>query len=185
MKRIFLLSAIIFLFACNGYSAVTTIDGRISLDFYEDTQSGIANRWILDFTVNDVDGGVEATSFNFEFLNVYMDFDNQYNVLNTQFYHIGHTLEDAIPFLEIPLISSNMPVPVGTHFIFYALPDTRYMPDYNDTYEPVIDYFPVRVRGDMLGLRGPVYFSAPVPEPVGTSLFAFGAFLLRFLLKRK
>ena len=82
MKKLFLLSFIFtILLSTQVFSAVTTSDGVIKLDFYADSQSGIENRWILDMTINDVDGtgGLEEINFGLTFLNLSMDFDNQYN----------------------------------------------------------------------------------------------------------
>ena len=81
--KIFILSVLFVLtmFIAGYAESATTSDGVITLDFYEDTQSGIENRWILDFTVNDIDGpgGLEEIEFNLTFLNTAMDFNNLYN----------------------------------------------------------------------------------------------------------
>lgn len=209
MKKIFLISAIIFLFASQGYSSVTTIDGAITLDFYEDTQFG-NNRWILDMTINDYDGpgGFEATNFHLTFANLAMNFDNPYNQ-NSIYYSFG--LAGNIPDDYFPPEISTPPdgvspvphnfvlfssvgttfwnpvlVPVDTQFLFYATPDENNFPSSN--YIPIIGDFYVRLshsdNTEYLMLTGPIGF-ATVPEPAGMCLFALGAFFLKFLIKRK
>lgn len=52
MKRQIIILLIVFFAFCMSpaYSAVTTSDGAITFDFYEDTQSGIENRWVFEFS---------------------------------------------------------------------------------------------------------------------------------------
>jgi len=189
MKKIlFLLIIPAFLFSCSVFASVTTSDGSITLDLYEDTELGVNNLWVLEMTINEVDA-IESLSFHLDYLNVYMDIDNEYNVLNTQYYSIGHNSTVSLPMVEYPVIRTNDPIPVGTTFVFYLLPDTYYLPDYNDTYEPVIDYIPIRINigsdSEMLGLLGPNYFVASVPEPISMGLFVFGAIFLKSFIKKK
>ena len=192
MKKYFILLAVFFICFLSPfvYCAVTTSDGAITLDFYEDTQSGIDNRWILDFTVNDIDGpgGLEEIYFNLEFLSVSMDYDNQYNQQSTDFYRIGHNFSGTIPIIEYPTIDSPMgsPIPVGTNLKFYAMPDIDFFPDYDDCYLPVMGTYYIRTttstNNETLYLFGPIGFD-PVPEPMSMALFAFGVFFLKYLKK--
>ncbi|MDX9703004.1 MAG: hypothetical protein RBU23_08170 [Candidatus Auribacterota bacterium] len=71
MKRVLLIAVALFLFSTPSFSAVSTSDGVITLDFYEDTQSGIENLWIIDFSFNDIDGpgGLEEIEFSLLFMN--------------------------------------------------------------------------------------------------------------------
>ena len=186
MRKVLLLSLIfMFMFSSQVFSSVTTSSGSLTLDFYEDTQSGIENRWILDVTINDYDGlgGAGAAYFDLLFRNTHMDFDNQYNS-DTDYYVFGH--QDGARGIEIPFIGLDpphtIPVPVGTNFLFYALPDgMNFQP--NVEYEPIIGNFEIRANGEALLFSGPVGFSA-VPEPMSMVLFVFGAFLLKFVTKR-
>jgi len=190
MKKLFLISAIIFLFATQGYSSVTTIDGAITLDFYEDTQFG-NNRWILDMKVNDYAGsGGGSVNFDLNIFNNGMFFDNQYNVLDTDYYKIASSTvlgPDGILYptlaLHIYTDSTDLPTPEGTMFRFYALPTQEG--------EPIIGTFNLLLgwgsshnpETQNFQLTGPIGFA--VPEPAGMCLFALGAFFLKFLIKRK
>ncbi|MDX9702081.1 MAG: hypothetical protein RBU23_03450 [Candidatus Auribacterota bacterium] len=188
MKRALLIAVALFLFAHPSFSAVTTTDGLITLDFYEDTQLGVDNLWILDFTVNDIDGagGVEEISFELTFLNTVMDFNNQYNT-DTDYYVTGYSSSGTIPLLLLPYIATPQNAtltPVTESFTFFSTPLVEGT--------PIIDEFYIKLSyGDNLGnnyheniqLTGPVGF-VPVPEPVGISLFLFGAFLLKYLTKK-
>ncbi len=139
MKKLLLIAVALLTLCTPSFSAVTTSYGSIILDLYEDTELGVNNLWVLEMTTN-----VEL-NFHLEYLNVYMDFDNAYNTLNTQYYSIGHNYTTSIPFVEYPVIRTNDPVPADTTFLFYLLPDTYYLPDYDDTYEAVIDSIPIRI----------------------------------------
>ena len=184
MKRALLIAIALFLFAYPCFCAVSTSDGAITLDFYEDTQLGVDNLWILDFTVNDIDGvgGVETLGFDLIFFNEVMDLNNQYN-LHTEYYIIGYLAGSHAE--SWPLISTNiLTTPVEETFKFYALP--------TNGGEPVLGEFWVKLdysdnlgnqSAEFLPLTGPVDF-APVPEPVGISLFLFGAFLLKYLTRK-
>jgi len=191
MKKFILSVLFILTMFIAGYAeSATTSDGAITLDYYEDTQSGIENRWILDMTINDFDGpgGVEEMAFGLMFWNTFIDFDNQYNS-NTDYYIFasystvpgpGHP---AIMFPTIGTDMGQLYTPVGTNYLFYSLPDEDSLPE-NTTYEFIIGEFSVDVNGERIQFTGPVGF-APVPEPMSMVLFAFGAFLLKFITKRK
>jgi len=191
MKKILLFLLIsTILFSSHAFSAVTTSDGAITLDFYEDTQSGIDNRWILDFNANDFDGpgGVEEIAFELILWNTAINFDSQYNP-NTDYYIFGSYAtmpgpgNPSIMFPAIATDSGQLATPVETNYLFYATPDEDSYPQ-GTQYEPIIGNFYIRTNGEDLRLTGPVGFSA-VPEPMTTALFAFGAFLLKFITKRK
>jgi len=195
MKKLFLFSAIIFLFACQGYSAVTTIDGAITLDFYEDTQFG-NNRWILDITLNDIGGGIESVYFDLQIHNVGMTYANEYNFPEggTQLLNVGVIPTGTFPnYFNIPHIDSFGEVPLNANYILYAMPSNMLIPLSPPYGTPIYDEFDVVLfyanssglnRNETLTLHGPIAFE-PVPEPTGISLFVFGAFILRWLVRVK
>ncbi|MEW6536792.1 MAG: hypothetical protein AB1454_14375 [Candidatus Auribacterota bacterium] len=175
MKKTLLSAFLVIVFYAPVYSSVTTADGFITLDYYEDTQSGIENRWVLDFKVNEL-SGTQYTSvlFDMRFLNTAMDFDNIYNQ-NNDFYTFGH--EDHFTY-EYPVISSHgvklIPTYAGTNYLFYSLPEQQK--------ELIIGNFSIDIyyidalgntNSELLRLSGPVGFT-PVPEPVSMALFVFG-----------
>jgi len=186
--RKFVLSVLFILtfFIANYAESATTLDGLITLDFYEDTQSGIENRWILDMTVNDIGGGIESIKFETHPLsNMAMDYNNQYNS-ETEYYSIGYY--SASTSLMLPMIASDYNkewIPIETNFIFYAMPEMEGDPIIGEFYQKIF-------YGDNLGntyssslqLTGPVAFNA-VPEPITMFLFVFGAFLLRIISRKK
>ena len=186
MKNIILLVILLgMFFPTSSYSATTT-DGLITLDFYEDTQSDIENRWVLDFTINDVGGGIQSLTFDMTFVNTAMDYNNQYNT-NTAYYLISYMVQSPGSFL--PRISSRppdyAPTPIDTIFTFYATPQSSGIPILGEFY--VETYYYDNLGSDYhetLTLAGPIGF-APVPEPISTVLFAFGAFILKRFLKNK
>ncbi|MEW6535487.1 MAG: hypothetical protein AB1454_07675 [Candidatus Auribacterota bacterium] len=181
MKKI-VIAVVLFFFCAPVYSSVTTADGLITLDYYEDTQSGIENRWILDFSVNDVGQGIDSIKFRLVFYNEAVDFLNPYNQ-ETEYYSIGYysDLPNGI-FPRITSTSQKSWIPVATDFTFYT----------TDQFlgESLIGNFFVSLgytdnmgieKGENFYLQGPI--GPAVPEPVGMLLFAFGAFLMKFLMK--
>lgn len=173
-----------FISISTTYPSVTTSDGLITLDYYEDTQSGIDNRWILDMTVNDVDGpgGIEAIKFSIEILNYFMSYENQYNQMETDYYDIGYMSSGSIPIVQLPFIASSqqkLPTPVNTLFAFYTLPEYEGNLMIDDFYVNLhyTDNFNVR-KGEYLLLNGPIG-AMSIPEPLSIALFGFGAILLK------
>ncbi len=184
MKRVLLIAVALLALSTPSFSAVTTSDGLITLDFYEDTQLGVDNLWVLDFTVNDIDGlgGVETLGFYFIFYNQAMNLNNQYNN-DTEYYEFGYYVSNSL-ILWPRVMTGDLATPTGESFDFYATP--------TEEGQPVLGDFWVKMHySDNLGneymkvlqLTGPVDF-APVPEPVSISLFLFGAFILKFLTKK-
>ncbi|MDX9702418.1 MAG: hypothetical protein RBU23_05155 [Candidatus Auribacterota bacterium] len=190
MKRALLIAVALFLFAHFAFCAVTTSDGVITLDFYEDTQSGIENRWILDFKVNDLgNSDFEELNVNMYIWNLAMTYDNPFNVLQTDYYEIGTATQSVPPanFITIPLIMLETEAPDHSEFTFYATPEDGIVG------YPILGNFSIHLYysdgagnfyQDYLILNGPMGF-APVPEPMTTALFVFGAFFLQFITKRK
>ncbi|MEW6535486.1 MAG: hypothetical protein AB1454_07670 [Candidatus Auribacterota bacterium] len=183
MKKI-VIAVVLFFLCAPVYSSVTTADGLITLDYYEDTQSGIENRWILDFSVNDIGGGVESIGFDLLLYNQEVDFLNPYNQ-NTDYYIIGYYTESTMPLVLLPTIPSglySLPVPINTDFTFYTTNQFLGEPLINDfyIYLSYVNNLGVE-KGEGFYLTGPV--GATVPEPMGMLLFAFGAFLIKFLIK--
>ncbi|MEW6534905.1 MAG: hypothetical protein AB1454_04690 [Candidatus Auribacterota bacterium] len=180
MKKILVF---LVLFCTPVYSSVTTADGLITLDYYEDTQSGIENRWILDFFVNDIGQGINSIKFELTFYNEEVDFSNIYNVQNTQYYSIGYYAD--IPNGIFPRIASDEQkswVPVNTDFAFYTTDQFFGDPLIADFQIVLVHYDNFGNRNDdHFVLQGPV--GPAVPEPMGMLLFAFGAFLIKFLMK--
>jgi len=186
----FMVSLSIF---CSGisYSSVTTFDGAITLDLYEDTQSG-DGRWILDFTVNGtIEPSPDSVYFSLKSTNMSINFYNQYNNLDSNYFGITeYSLvdENGLPMVFQQYIytdSTDLPTPEGTMFRFYALPSQQG--------EPIIGTFNLllgwgsshnNLASQNIQLTGPIGFAA-VPEPAGMCLFALGAFFLKFLIKRK
>ncbi|MEW6534906.1 MAG: hypothetical protein AB1454_04695 [Candidatus Auribacterota bacterium] len=107
MRKIVFFLVVLVLFCTPVYSSVTTADGLITLDYYEDTQSGIENRWVLDFSVNDIGGGVESILFNLRFYNSAVDFLNKYNQ-DTEYYTISHYVESTMPVVLLPSIGTGL-----------------------------------------------------------------------------
>ena len=188
MKNFILSVLFILTMFIAGYAeSATTSDGAITLNFYEDTQSGIENRWILDMTLNDFDGpgGVEEVAFNLWIWTNRMSYENNYNP-SSDYYVIGGYFPNPGSGYYIPAIatdSGSLYTPVGTNYLFYALPNEDYLPEGTD-FVPIIGNFDIDVNGERIQFTGPVGF-APVPEPMSMVLFAFGAFLLKFITKRK
>ena len=142
-------------------------------------------------TMNDIDGpgGVEDLLFSMYIFNNAMTYDNEYNINPTEYYKIGGFFDDSL--LYYPAISSfppdYTPTPMDSFFKFFALPDI------NDDGNPIINGFNIKLEysdnignnhSEILTFSGPIGF-APVPEPMSMVLFAFGAFLLKFITKRK
>jgi|GEM_PF-1940943 len=197
MKRQIIILFILFISVfCSkpSYSAVTTIDGAITLDFYEDTQSGIENRWIFDIKLNDIGGGVESIYFDIEIQNTGLNYLNTYteqlytdpdvfSMVTTSFIP-----GDPFPF-TIPALNSLFERPVGVNYIFYSIPaDSEGNPMINNFYDtiPIMGNFDIKLdyinnlginRTEQFNFSGPIAFS--VPEPACLSLFAFGAFYLK------
>jgi len=187
MKKIFFVSLMLLIFSSIGYSAVTTIDGVITLDFYEDTQFG-NNRWILDFTVNDVGGdGSGAIAFSLRVWNYHLSYNNEYNS-PSEYYIIGEYHPMPGYDISIPVIGTDMGqllTPIGTKYLFYAIPNENYYPSDID-YVPTLGVFDIDINGERVHLTGPVGFSvAPVPEPSVMFLLVFGIFILKFIQKAK
>lgn len=190
MKKLLFSVLLAGCFCIPAYSAVTTSSGSLTIDFYEDTLSGIANRWILDMTVNDIDGpgGIEELGFEIIMWNTSISFNNQYNS-NTDYYIFGSYAtmpgpgNPSIMYPSVVTDSGQLLTPVGTNYLFYVTPNEDYFPQ-GTQYEPIIGNFYIRSNGEDLQVNGPVGF-APVPEPISVALFAFGAFLLKFTTKRK
>ncbi len=191
MKRALLIAVALFLFAHPSFPAVTTSDGLITLDFYEDTAFG-NGRWIFDIILNDVEG-VDLVYFNMEVHNTAMTYDNEYNDGITDLFlrTIGAGTPDNA--YHIPYIDSLYPTAVGTEYSLYGMPADLLMPLSVPYGTPIIDEFDVLIsyataidqsKTETLTLTGPVYFS-PVPEPVSMALFAFGAFFLHRIIKSK
>lgn len=182
MKRLVLLACALFLFSSPSYSAVTTSDGAITLDLYEDTQSGIENRWILDFSVNDLGSPhpdyFADLSFSFQLSNGALLYENIYNDLDTIYYNISGDIIST-PYIRTDI--DDLPTPAGTEYIFYGMP--------REEGDAIIGNFTVNLYytknigsevHEQLTLTGPIGF-APVPEPISMALFTFGAFLLKFI----
>jgi len=170
-----------------SYSAVTTIDGVITLDFYEDTESGISNRWILEFTMNNINPDIFGGWFDMTFWDNTISFENEYNEASPYFtvskYFPTSNFEEYVQ--NIDSVGKPM-IPVGTSFPIYGVPNKLFYQTEGIELTPIIGTIDITLNGDSLQLTGPIGFTVtPIPEPVGMSLFAFGAFLLRFLLKRK
>lgn len=197
MKKLFLICAIILMFANIGFSAVTTIDGAITLDFYEDAQFG-NNRWIFDIKLNDIGGGVESIYFDIEIFNTGLNYLNTYteqlytdpdvfSMVTTSFIP-----GDPFPF-TIPALNSLFERPVGVNYIFYSIPsDAEGNPMINNFSDaiPIMGSFDIKLdyinnlginRTEQFNFSGPVAFS--VPEPAIISLFALGFLLLRWLIR--
>jgi len=184
--RKFVLSVLFILtfFIANYVESATTSDGVITLDFYEDTLSGIENRWILDFTVNDIEGGVESLGFRMDMMNLVLNYDNEYNVFPTDYYDLMYISQS--PSAMYQRISTNSSLTaVGSNYFFYAVSI--------EEGEPVVDEFLINLaymtnlgmeKHESISLTGPIAFNA-VPEPITMILFAFGAFLLKFISKKK
>lgn len=199
MRKYFFLAAILFTLLLPSIArAATTSDGFITLNFYEDTQSGIENRWILDFNVNDADGpgGIEGLTFTLSLGNPVMNYENEFNSNPTADYIISSVPypfppAPGEPELLFPVIKSQRTIPVDSQFIFYAVPQ-----DYITLGQKGIllcDNFSLTVKhNDNLGnsytenfeVYGPMGFM-PIPEPVSISLFLFGAFFLEYIRRFK
>ncbi|MEW6535185.1 MAG: hypothetical protein AB1454_06140 [Candidatus Auribacterota bacterium] len=182
MKKI-VLAAVLFFLCAPVYSSVTTADGLITLDYYEDTQSGIENRWILDFSVNDMGQGIDSIKFELTFYNEAVDFPSLYNVQKTQYYSIGYYAD--IPNGIFPSIGSDeqkLWIPLNTEFTFYTTNKFIGEPLLGEFYVNLVHYDNFGTRNeDGFYLQGPI--GPAVPEPMGMLLFAFGAFLIKFLIK--
>ncbi|MCP5463074.1 MAG: hypothetical protein H7A34_07930 [bacterium] len=77
------------------------------------------NLWQLDFTVNDIGGGVESLTFDLTFFNANMTFNSQLNP-SSVFYELSFIAQNAgvlIPFIDST--PSTLPVPVGMEFNFF------------------------------------------------------------------
>ncbi|MCB1196594.1 hypothetical protein KDK77_10455, partial [bacterium] len=195
VKKIFsmLICLSVICVAVNLCHSATTLDGLITLDFFEDTQSGIENRWILDFTVNDVGGSIESFTFTLFFFNGIMDFHNSSNP-GSILYEFSYLASGTIPNVFTPILSTKTtanPVPIGTMFSLFLLPNPG-LNSIPDEGEPVLDDFDVELHyTDNLGqnhsqnliLNGPIFFA--VPEPISISLYSFGTLLLFFMRKKK
>jgi len=181
MKKI-VIAVVLFLFCAPVYSSVTTADGLITLDYYEDTQSGIENRWILDFSVNDIVGNIDSVKFTLTFYNEEVDFLNEYNH-TTEFYSIGYY--DEAPHIAYPSITSTPQkawIPLNTDFVFYTTNQFMGEPLLGEFYVNLIHYDNFgNPNEDGFYLQGPI--GTAVPEPIGMLLFALGAFLMKFLMK--
>lgn len=183
MKKILLWAVLLFLFCAPVYSSVTTADGLITLDYYEDTQSGIENRWILDFSVNDIGGGVESILFNLRFYNPEIDFLNEYNQ-DTEYYTISHYVESTMPVILLPSIGSGLyssPLPTNNEFTVFTTPLFQGLAQISDffVYLSYMDNLGNQ-KGENFYLQGPI--GPAVPEPIGMLLFAFGAFLIKLII---
>ncbi|MEW6534783.1 MAG: hypothetical protein AB1454_04060 [Candidatus Auribacterota bacterium] len=183
MKKILFFVVLLVLFCRPAYSSVTTADGLITLNYYEDTQSGIENRWILDFSVNDIGGGVDSIKFGLTFYNEEVDFLNAYNLTSTEYYNIGYYAD--IPNGIFPKIGSNAQklwIPVNTDFTFYTTNQFLGTPLVADFFVSLsyVDNNGIS-KGENFYLQGPI--GPAVPEPIGMFLFAFGAFLIKVLIK--
>ena len=183
MKKIILsVLFILTMFIADYAKSATTSDGAITLNFYEDTQSSIESRWILDFTVNGLGslhiGNFEELTFSFQIYNGAMLYENVYNDIDTDYYNISGDIIST-PYIRTDF--DDLPTLAGTEYTFYAMP--------REEGEPVIGNFTVNLyytknigsqMHEQLTLTGPVGFSA-VPEPMSMLLFVFGAFFLRFI----
>lgn len=161
--------------------AATTSDGLITLDFFEDTQSSIENRWILYFTVNGVDYIDYLSSVEMIFENTVITFSNPFNTANDQLYSTGSLF--VPPNIFYPLINSIPNYPTGTEITFYAL--------LTQGGDEIIGDFPVNVtyrdnlgqnHQDTLFLTGPI---DTIPEPFSMALFVFGLLFIRLFIKSK
>ena len=197
MKKLLLIAVALLALSTPSFSAVTTSDGAITIDLYEDTQSGIENMWVLDLTFNPipklVGEGIETFSFDFTTDNQTIYYDNQYNVLDTDYYNISSSIisvpEGMIgyaPFLKIYTGENDLVTLGGTTYLFSALPRQEgelIIGNYNLSLSWKRGNSP-SYETQTIQLTGPVGF-APVPEPLSMALFAFGAFFLKFITKRK
>ena len=165
-----------------SYSAVTTTDGLVTLDFYEDTQSGIDNRWVLDFTMNDISPDILGGWFELRFWDNAISFENEYNESSPYFYVSKFfptaDFEDYVQ--DISSFGKPM-IPVGTNFPIYGLPNELFYQTEGVELRPIIGTIDIVLNGENMQLTGPVGF-APVPEPISILLFAFGAFFLKRIL---
>ncbi|MEW6535485.1 MAG: hypothetical protein AB1454_07665 [Candidatus Auribacterota bacterium] len=183
MKKI-VIAVVLFFLCAPVYSSVTTADGLITLDYYEDTQSGIENRWILDFSVNDIGQGIDSVRFDLKLYNTQIDFVNAYNP-SSSYYVIGYYEVSTMPVVYIPSIGTDtyqLATPINTDFSLYSLT--------NFSGDALIGSFFVSLgytdnmgvkKGENFYLQGPI--GPAVPEPIGMVLFALGAFLMKFLMK--
>ncbi len=194
MKPMLFIATLCFIvaFTCvHSYSAVTTSDGVITLDFYEDTTFN--GRWIFDIILNDVEG-VESVYFNMELHNTAVTYANEYNQ------EITTLLIGAIPAgsstnpFVIPYIDSMYNTAVNTEYSLYGMPAYLLFPLSEPYGTPIIDEFDVVLsyaysttpddrNTETLTLTGPVGF-APVPEPMSMVLFVFGALFLKRCIRK-
>ena len=243
MKNIVIILGLLCVVSCPVQSAVTTSDGAITIDFYEDMD--VPNRWVLDFKVNQLDASspdyFESLSFLVTASNWRtMYFDHEENA-DTDYYNIwtvnyglvpspippeihdpsgdppsagdtdggsdsGDTTSASIfdliriihespyydpnPYYREHIYTEdyNSPTPAGAEFFFYANP--------REDGELLVDEFNITVKWwssdedeytgnkETLTLTGPVGFAVPVPEPMSTALFAFGALVMGIIAKR-
>ncbi|RJP57155.1 MAG: hypothetical protein C4541_10695 [Candidatus Auribacter fodinae] len=161
---------------CTVQASVTTSNGYYTIDFYEDTLSGIENRWIFDLNVNDPDvpGDVEELFFDVMFFNPAINFSNSYNP-DSPYYEFSIYAQSTSQLF--PVISSDqLATPVGTTYLFYATPLLTEILD--DELQPVMGSFGIRLENETFMFNGPVNFVA-VPEPACGLFFIFGAWFLR------
>ena len=193
VKKVF--SILICLYViCVGVNlchSATTSDGLITLDFFEDTTHGVPDLWQLDFTVNDIGGGIESLTFDLTFFNANMAFNSQLNP-STVFYGFSGLVQN--PGAVVPVVRSkadSLPVPVSTLFSFFLNSPISEIPNPPDLI-PVIGEIPIFLdHKDNLGnefsetltVTGPIGFVV-VPEPISISLYVFGFILLPFLSKK-
>lgn len=186
MRKIIFLLALIFVVCLPSIGKTTTTsDGLISLNYYEDTEPGNPDRWILDITVNHV-AEIQSVGFQITIENIWMNYLNDYNMPYSTSDYTLEEIHDIYGLTDTPYIYSLRLIPEYSFFRFYSIPhDTVMGTPYQG--ELLIGNFNVELSYvDNLGqsyennltLSGPVGFAAPVPEPLSMCLFAFGAFLL-------
>ncbi|MDX9702080.1 MAG: hypothetical protein RBU23_03445 [Candidatus Auribacterota bacterium] len=192
MKPMLFIATMCFIvaFTCvHSYSAVTTSDGVITLDFYEDTTFN--GRWIFDIILNDVEG-VESVYFNMELHNTAVTYDNEYNYAITELHISAIPAGSPTNPFVIPYLDSLYPTAVGTEYSIYGMPAYLLFPLSEPYGTPIIDEFEVLIsyataidqsKTETLTLTGPVAF-VPVPEPMSMVLFVFGALFLKRCIRK-
>jgi len=173
-----------------SYSAVTTIDGLVTVDFYEDTQSGAENRWIFEILYNYNSIFLhedEKLYFEGVLKNKAITFQNEYNFWETDYYIVDYTptittdnKQTLAEITQYPLIRTNTErLPHFLNLSLYMTLSKDEIPIFGN-FE--IDLFYetkfVSFKQETLSLYGPIGF-APVPEPISIFLFIFGAIFLR------
>ena len=79
MKKLFLLTIILVSFSNLAFAALTTADGVLTLDFFEENQSNIDNLWIMQFTFNDINPYILGAMLAISYESNKLTFENTLN----------------------------------------------------------------------------------------------------------